>query len=260
MAAMLRRAIFLGGPLSLGLAKARAEGGPVLRVARLRSPGASPRRPADSPPDLGQDLCQALSQVDPGLRFALTPWALSEVQVVQALARHELDLHWDLAATPRRREGLAFLDGPLLWRHRLQLVSAAQDLEDVPDLDALRVGAQRHDVVAVRDSVAAEFLASVPGLRWTPIDAEERPDAMLARGSRWALLPSHAQPALAHRSTGRTVPRTWRWQPTVFRDEAVHGAVSLAVPAPTRRRLVQALVHLERQGTLTALRAGHARA
>lgn len=231
----------------------------TLRVARAALHGASPRPALAAAPDLGLDLCSAVSQVDPGLRFQPQPMALRERELVQALAQHRLDLHWDLVGTPRRREQLAFLDGPTLWRHRLQLVSHSQDPENLPDLEALRQASQHHGLVAAADSVAAEFLSAVPGVRWRPVTSDESPDGLLRSGARWALLASHARPRSRPPSPQRAQPATWRWQPAVLRDEPVHGAVSLALPAPVRVRLTQALARAVQTGALEALRAQHAR-
>lgn len=262
---MQRRQLCLWGGSAWCTASASAPSPWVLRVARLAVPGQS-RRPhspeaPDIPdtPDLGQDLCSAVAQWDPGLRFALAPMALSEPEIVRELTHHRLDLHWDLVATPRRREHLAFLDGPPLWRHRLQLASRAQDPDNVPNLDALRAGATHHSVAAAQDSVAAEFLAAVPGLRWSPLQTEETPEHLLRSDARWAVLPSHVR-TRARVDRGTRLPPSWRWQTLVLRDEPVHGAVSLALPAPVRARLVQALWHLAQSGLLDALRARHARA
>lgn len=261
MTPMLRRPFCVWGASALGAAGVAAPSSSVIRVARVVLPGEPHRPSAPRAADLGEDLCHAVAQVDPGLRFAIAPRALKERDILQALSRHELDLHWDLVLTPRRREQVAFLDGPPLWRHRLQLVSAATDPEDLPDLAALRTGALRHRLVAVQESVAAEFLNGIPGLLWSALGGEELPDSMLVHGARWGLLPSHARPAQGRAPRHpNTRPPRWRWQPTVFRDVEVHGAVSLAVPATTRLRLVQALERLEQQGVLAALKARHARA
>ncbi len=268
MARMQRRHLCAWGCGSVWAAPDPAPGTTVLRVARLHVPGWTTRRPgADAPdrpqaPDLGLELCQGIGQVDPGLRFTVLPTAMTERALVEALAHHRLDLHWDLVATPRRRERMAFVDGPVLWRHRLQLACHAADPDPVPDLVALQQGAAQHRLVAAAGSVAAEFLAAQPGLRWLPVDTDEAPERLLRGGARWALLPSHAQARLAPRAMAGVPERpvSWRWQPLVLQDAPVHGAVSLAVPAPVRQRLAQALARLAHQGGLDALKVRHARA
>ena len=87
----------------------------VLRVAQRR-----PFRPGAPPsPGLHHAITVAVAQLDPGLRFNWAPYPLTEAAIVKDLSHHRLDLDWDLVATPRRRAHLAFLDGPVLTRHRL---------------------------------------------------------------------------------------------------------------------------------------------
>ncbi len=251
---MQRRAICLGGLSTLltDPGQAASQAPVVLRVSeRLPARGVAPQ-----PYGLNRALCLAVEQLDPGLRFAWTWRGMSETAIVNALSHHQLDLDWDLLATPRRRSHLAFLEGPALARYRLQWVAHGDDPLNLSNLDELRRAAAHNTLTAARGSVAAEFLDTIPDMRWLALDGEESPSALLRQG-RWALMPSH----LAQRPDPplRAWPRPWRWMPWVLQDEPVHGAVSLAVPANTRLRLVQALRRLAQEGELEALRHRHGR-
>jgi hypothetical protein len=251
---MQRRALCLGGlgPLLATPGQAASPAPVVLRVSeRQQARGVAPHSYG-----LNRAVCLAVEQMDPGLRFAWTRRAMSETAIVDALSHHRLDLDWDLVATPRRRSHLAFLEGPALTRHRLQLAAHSDDPLNLSDLAELRRAAAQNTLTAARSSVAGEFLDTIPDMRWLALDGDESPQALLRHG-RWALMPSH----LVHRPDPppHARPRPWRWMPWVLQDEPVHGAVSLAVPASTRLRLVQALRRLAQEGELAALRHRHGR-
>lgn len=246
---MQRRTLCIGalGPLGATPAWAANTEPVVLRVAERRPV----RFGAPPSPGLHHALAVAVAQLDPGLRFDWAPHPRTEAAIVEEMSHHRLDLDWDLVATPRRQAHLAFLDGPAVTRHRLQLAAHRDDPLNLSDLAELRRAAALGTLVAARNSVAAEFLDAIPDLRWQAFAGDNDPEALLRQG-RWALVPSHAPPRTDAPPGAR--PRPWRWMPWVLQDEPVHGAVSLAVSASTRLRLVQALRHLAQTGELAAMR------
>jgi hypothetical protein len=207
-----------------------------------------------------QDLTLALTQVDSSLRLVIPEERRHPSDPIQSLSRHELDLDFGAVATTRRREHMAFLEGPPLFRHRLRLASRRDDLEDIADWGSLIRGSQTHPVMAAKSSAAADVLRGVANLRWLESRSpKEFPLPSLA-SIRWWMLAEHLWPSALQGGShepSSAMARRWRLQPHVWWNEPVHGAVSLAVPLATRRRIEQALWLLAEQGVLESLRNRH---
>lgn len=239
---MRRRSLAIGITVPWVLSDGRAQSTSTLRMSAWRDLASATSHAVKASTDWAQALGMALTRVDPGLRFVVPEARLHSIDPIASLSKHELDIDLGAVATDRRRSHMAFLEGPPLFRHRLRLASRTEDRVDLIDRESLVKGSQTHPVMAARSSAAADFLRSMSGLRWVESD-RAREDLLPAPSHvKWWMVAEHLWDLAQQRPPGNSqstspLSRRWRLQSKTWWDESVHGAVSLAVPRATRKRI-----------------------
>lgn len=204
------------------------------------------------------EYIQALSQIDPGLRFSGLDEMLPTLRIEQELAAGRVEVFFAMMRTPEREASYRFADGPRLYtiHHHVAVLASDTQADHVRSIDDLRAAAGSRPLLATRGSGYASFLREPLGFNVddgaTTIDQNLR---KLIGGRARFLYDSEASLQRAIQANG--LQSQVRILPAVLRRQDLLLAYAPSLPPDRLARVVAAMRVLEANGTAARLRAAY---
>lgn len=200
-------------------------------------------------PGLCLEMLRAVERVDPGLRFVGLELRAPLRRVERLLAQGEIDVFFCLLKSPERAKRWRYLPVPL-YRVRQMAAQRLSDTTELRSMADLVAAGRKKPVLVTQGTLLSETLQRnnvVTG--FAPSEREALQMLQMGRtdvvyGQDVNLLRNIRMSGLADRV---------RLSPTVFQEEFQYATVSKQLAPELEQRLGQALLQLERDGSLRAI-------
>ncbi|MCE4557509.1 substrate-binding periplasmic protein [Roseateles cellulosilyticus] len=200
-------------------------------------------------PGLCLEILRAVTRVDPGLHFTGLEQQVPLKRVERLLAEGQVDAFFCLLKSPERERQWRYASVPL-YTIRHVLVQRSDDRRQLESLADLASVSHQKPVLVMRGTALGRHLLQA-GVTIAEVGSEREALTMLALGRADVIYGQDI--SLRHHLNDVRPGERFRFGRTVFQEEPQFLAMRADLPAAHEERLTQALLKLERDGTLRQL-------